>query len=298
MAQGARLGVDIGGTFTDVALEVGERRWSAKILTTPQAPERAVIEAIQPVLREAALAPGRPHDHHPRDDPGDQRADRAQGRQDRARDHRGLSRHDRDPAREPLRAIRRQHRPAAAVGAAPAAVSGPGADRRAGPGAGCRSTRVGVAALAEPPRGRGDRGGRGRIPAQFHQPSARTPRRRDSGRTAARGPDHAVERGLAGDARIRALLYRLRQRLYPAADRPLSRQSRNPAAPRGVRLPAVPDAVGRRVDRGRDGDPISGAARRIRGRRAAPFSPPRSPANAGSTRSCPTTWAGPPPRSA
>jgi len=56
-----RLGVDIGGTFTDVALEVadsvGVRRYSAKILTTPDAPERAVITAIGEVLREAALAP-------------------------------------------------------------------------------------------------------------------------------------------------------------------------------------------------------------------------------------------------
>ena len=52
-----RLGDDIGGTFTDVALEVGERRFSAKILTTPDAPERAVIAAIREVLREAALAP-------------------------------------------------------------------------------------------------------------------------------------------------------------------------------------------------------------------------------------------------
>jgi len=52
-----RLGVDIGGTFTDVALELGERRWSAKILTTPAAPERAVLEAIDIVLQEAALAP-------------------------------------------------------------------------------------------------------------------------------------------------------------------------------------------------------------------------------------------------
>jgi N-methylhydantoinase A len=56
-----RLGVDIGGTFTDVALEVadsvGVRRYSAKILTTPEAPERAVIAAIREVLREAALAP-------------------------------------------------------------------------------------------------------------------------------------------------------------------------------------------------------------------------------------------------
>jgi N-methylhydantoinase A len=55
--QGGRLGVDIGGTFTDVALEFGDRRWSAKILTTPDAPERAVIEAIRQVLEEAGLRP-------------------------------------------------------------------------------------------------------------------------------------------------------------------------------------------------------------------------------------------------
>jgi N-methylhydantoinase A len=55
--EGGRLGVDIGGTFTDVALEAGGRRYSAKILTTPEAPERAVLEAIGAVLREAALAP-------------------------------------------------------------------------------------------------------------------------------------------------------------------------------------------------------------------------------------------------
>jgi N-methylhydantoinase A len=56
--DGGRLGVDIGGTFTDVALEAGGHRYSAKILTTPEAPERAVLEAIGAVLREAALAPG------------------------------------------------------------------------------------------------------------------------------------------------------------------------------------------------------------------------------------------------
>src|SRR5438874_6277373 len=56
--RGARLGVDIGGTFTDVALEADGCRYSAKILTTPEAPESAVLEAIGTVLREAALAPG------------------------------------------------------------------------------------------------------------------------------------------------------------------------------------------------------------------------------------------------
>jgi N-methylhydantoinase A len=55
--QCARLGVDIGGTFTDVALEAAGRRWSAKILTTPEAPELAVLDAIGAVLRESGLAP-------------------------------------------------------------------------------------------------------------------------------------------------------------------------------------------------------------------------------------------------
>jgi N-methylhydantoinase A len=58
VAEGGRLGVDIGGTFTDVALEAGRRLYSAKTLTTPEAPERAVIEAIHSVLHAAALAAG------------------------------------------------------------------------------------------------------------------------------------------------------------------------------------------------------------------------------------------------
>ena len=55
--HGARLGVDIGGTFTDVALEVGDRRYTSKILTTPQAPEEGVLAAIDLALAQARLAP-------------------------------------------------------------------------------------------------------------------------------------------------------------------------------------------------------------------------------------------------
>jgi N-methylhydantoinase A len=57
VAATARLGVDIGGTFTDVALERGGRRWSEKLLTTPEAPERAVMAAIDRVLGAAGIAP-------------------------------------------------------------------------------------------------------------------------------------------------------------------------------------------------------------------------------------------------
>ena len=53
----ARLGVDIGGTFTDVALEIGARRYSAKVLTTPEAPELAVLDVMRAVIGEAGLQP-------------------------------------------------------------------------------------------------------------------------------------------------------------------------------------------------------------------------------------------------
>lgn len=53
----ARLAVDIGGTFTDVVLEVGERRHTHKLLTTSGAPERAVFDGIAAVLSKASLAP-------------------------------------------------------------------------------------------------------------------------------------------------------------------------------------------------------------------------------------------------
>jgi N-methylhydantoinase A len=53
-----RLGVDIGGTFTDVALEVGDRRYTAKGLTTPRAPEAGVLAILRAVIAEAGVSPG------------------------------------------------------------------------------------------------------------------------------------------------------------------------------------------------------------------------------------------------
>jgi N-methylhydantoinase A len=52
-----RLGLDIGGTFTDVALEVGERRFTAKTLTTPGAPEQGVLAALHSVTQAAGIEP-------------------------------------------------------------------------------------------------------------------------------------------------------------------------------------------------------------------------------------------------
>ncbi len=53
----ARLAVDIGGTFTDLALEHGGRRATAKVLTTGAQPERGVLDGVAAILRGAGLAP-------------------------------------------------------------------------------------------------------------------------------------------------------------------------------------------------------------------------------------------------
>ena len=54
-----RLGVDIGGTFTDVVLEIDARLYSTKILTTYAAPENAILEGIASVCRSASVEPSR-----------------------------------------------------------------------------------------------------------------------------------------------------------------------------------------------------------------------------------------------
>ncbi|MEM7223773.1 MAG: hydantoinase/oxoprolinase family protein [Pseudomonadota bacterium] len=54
----ARLAVDIGGTFTDLALEIGERMVTTKVLTTPAEPEAGVLAGVAKVMAEAGLAAG------------------------------------------------------------------------------------------------------------------------------------------------------------------------------------------------------------------------------------------------
>ena len=53
----ARLAVDIGGTFTDLALEAAGRRHTAKVLTTPAAPEQGVMAGVTAILAQAGLTP-------------------------------------------------------------------------------------------------------------------------------------------------------------------------------------------------------------------------------------------------
>ena len=54
----ARLAVDIGGTFTDLALECAGGRTTVKVLTTPAAPEQGVMVGVDEVLRAAGVRAG------------------------------------------------------------------------------------------------------------------------------------------------------------------------------------------------------------------------------------------------
>ena len=54
----ARLAIDIGGTFTDLALEHAGRRVTTKVLTVPSAPEQGVLDGMSAVLGLAGLQAG------------------------------------------------------------------------------------------------------------------------------------------------------------------------------------------------------------------------------------------------
>ncbi len=56
-SSGVRLAIDIGGTFTDVALEAGGPPVTTKVLTTPAAPEQGVLSGVHKVLEIAGVAP-------------------------------------------------------------------------------------------------------------------------------------------------------------------------------------------------------------------------------------------------
>ncbi len=52
----ARLAVDIGGTFTDLALEHAGKLTTLKVLTTPAAPEQGVMTGVRSILQTAGIA--------------------------------------------------------------------------------------------------------------------------------------------------------------------------------------------------------------------------------------------------
>ena len=53
----SRIAIDIGGTFTDVVVERDAHQWTAKVLTTPRAPEEGVLDGVAMAMHRAGLTP-------------------------------------------------------------------------------------------------------------------------------------------------------------------------------------------------------------------------------------------------
>lgn len=57
MSTAIRLGADIGGTFTDIALDCRGQMFTTKVLTNYAAPEQSILDGIDVVLADAGIAP-------------------------------------------------------------------------------------------------------------------------------------------------------------------------------------------------------------------------------------------------
>jgi N-methylhydantoinase A len=55
-----RLGVDVGGTFTDLFLvdDADHRQWRVKTPSTPADPSQGVLTGVRRICEEAGIAPG------------------------------------------------------------------------------------------------------------------------------------------------------------------------------------------------------------------------------------------------
>ena len=157
--QDARIGVDVGGTFTDVILQRPDgTRAIRKLLSTPPDYDAAVVEAVAALAADAGAVDGR----RARDDRGDERGARAARRADGARHDRRLPRRARAaPAAHPahVRPVLAQARPARARGGCGFEVT----ERMAADGT----------VLRPLDRGRGARGS----PARLREPRRRVGRR-------------------------------------------------------------------------------------------------------------------------
>ena len=232
----ARLAVDIGGTFTDVVVEAGDRRTTAKVLTTPAAPEQAVLAAIGQVLDAAGLDAAEValviHGTTLATNAVIERtgATTALITTEGFRDVLAIADESRFDQYD-INLVK-----TAPLDSARAAPDGARARdrgrRRAGAAGRGRGRRPGAGAAGARGRERRDR-----FSPLLCQPRARAALRRAPARRLAGALVHALLRGLPGDPRVRALHDRRRQRLRPAAHRGLPRAAR--AGPRH-RRPCLP----------------------------------------------------------
>ena len=288
-----RVGVEVGGTFTDLVAVDGGRVVVTKVPSTPRSPGCRR-------LRGADRFGHRPRAHRgsrPRLDGGDQRGAGAQGRGGRLHRHRGLSRPAVHAAPRPAQHLRPLLCQARAAGAPQGLLRG----RRA---AARRRLGRDAARRGEGPR-RADPGAEGRrlsrrrgLPAQrLRQSRARAAAGRADHRGAARRAGDLQPSGGARVPRVRARLDHAAVGLCPAGDRRLPASLREQAGRRRLHGPLHGDADQRRRLPAAAMRPAP-SPRSIPARPPA-WSAPRARPRARATRtSSPSTWAAPRPTSA
>ena len=246
-----RIGIDVGGTFTDAVLVDDDGRMPiAKVRSTPGDISAGFLDALRRCSTRAGGRAGRRRlpgaRHRPSRPTRSCSAGWPRRRSSRTRASATCSRSARRCARRvydlwtPRAARRSSPRERCLERARPA--------RRRAARSSSRSTRTDVRRAAAELRAAGRRGGRGDAPALASPNPAHERRgRRDPRRGAARRPGVALVARRAGVPRVRARRRRRAERRAAAAGRRLPRRAlagRSRAA--GVRGAAAPDAVERR----------------------------------------------------
>ena len=293
----ARLAVDIGGTFTDIVLLAGDRRLVAKVLTTPKAPEAAVVDGTRAVLSAAGLGFADigvlVHGTTLATNAIIERKGAAtaliatDGFRDviEIADESRFDQYDINIVKtQPLvpRELRFTVPERMDVHGAVRLPLDEGAVRRV-------AERLQVA--------RHRRGGR-RPDPRLRQSRARAAHRRNPGRDVPEAERDAVVAGLPRGARVRAHLHGHRQRLRAAADVGLSAAAGAGFCRAWLPRTDPPDDLRRQPRQPRHGGTLSRAPHRIRGPPAAPSWQAASRSSAEKGASSPSTWAAPQPRSA
>ena len=276
-----RIGVDIGGTFTDIVLERGPERISAKVLTTSDAPEVGVREGLTQAMESCGAAP----DEVALVIHGTTLATNALIERKGARTALVTTEGFRDSIEmgtesrfeqydidmeKPVPLVPRQWR-----FPIPERLNAAGDPILALDEAAVEDTAARLAA----------EGIESAAIGLLHSYVNPAHERRVRAILQAALPELAITLSSevrAGDARVRAFLHRLRQRLRAAGHGALPAQPGGGPARRRLPLPALRHALGRRRRRHRDGDPLPHPSRRIRaGGRRRLREPRRPPMRAG-----------------
>ena len=269
-----RVGVDIGGTFTDIVLLGSDGAvHTKKISSSVDNYARAIVDGLGQLLQETGIAPAALDEIRHGTTVASNAILEHKGAKVGPRDHQGLPRRAGDPHAAHAPPLRHRLGEAAAAGGALSAARGGRARRRQGP---CR-------ARARSWRCRGtdrcaagrERGGDRRLPHQLvRQPGARAD---DQGHHQAQGPEPSrlhLLRGAARDQGVRAHLDDRHQRLRHADRGHLPRRHAQGSRRRGHPGAAPPDAVERRADHQHGGRRAAHEHHRVRAPPAA-WSAPR-----------------------